>query len=231
MSYAKVFCIGAPKTGTTSIHHALERLGFRHKTWDRDLWLRYKKGDLSAVFEVAEQFDSFDDGPWNNGKLYRKLDRRFPGSKFILTERDPSSWLQSHEEHFTAVRLRTHPYLIWRRSYSVAERRRVLGKYLERNCKVKEYFKGRPDDLLVMNVCDGEGWKKLCSFLSVPRVKEPFPRENVTTERPPRTTYHIWKRIIAGGLDALRHKLKQPVKKAAALWKHSVQRKGSVRHT
>lgn len=218
MSYAKVFCIGAPKTGTTSLHHALKGLGFRHKGWDRDLWLRYEKGDLSAVFEVAEQFDSFDDGPWNNGKLYQKLDRRFPGSKFILTVRKPLSWLQSHEEHFSAVRLRSRPYLIWRRSYSAAKRRRVLGKYLERNCKVKKYFKDRPDDLLVMNVCDGEGWEKLCPFLGVPQVEEPFPRKNVTAESPPRTTYHIWKRIIANGIAALQHSVKQPVKKSATFW-------------
>lgn len=229
MEYAKVFCIGAPKTGTTSLHHALEELGFRHKTWDRDLWQCYKKGELDAVFEAAEQFDSFDDGPWNNDNLYQKLDRRFPGSKFILTEREPFSWLQSHEEHFTAVRLRYNPHLIWRRSYSAAKRRRVLGEYLERNCKIKEYFRGRPDDLLVMNVCGGEGWEKLCPFLGIPRVEEPFPQENVTAERPPRTTYHIWKRIIANGIASLRHSVKQPIKKAVALGEHILREKTPIR--
>lgn len=210
--YAKVFCIGAPKTGTTSVRHALEKLGFRHKGWDRDLWLRFKEGNLDAVFDVAVRFDSFDDGPWNNGTLYRELDRRFPGSKFILTEREPVSWLQSHEAHFTAVRLRNHPYLIWRRSYSVEKRRDVLERYLERNRSVKDYFKDRPDDLLVMNVCGGDGWEKLCPFLNVPLVDEPFPQANITAERP-RTTLHIWKRMIADWHSSLRGAAKRAVKR------------------
>jgi hypothetical protein len=42
---------------------------------------------------------------------------------------------------------------------------------------VKEYFRDRPDDLLVMNICAGEGWEKLCPFLglAIPKVK--FPHE------------------------------------------------------
>lgn len=192
----KVFCIGAPKTGTTSIHHALERIGFDHKTWDKDLWRRYKKGDVQAVYEVAEQFDSFDDGPWNNDDLYKELDQRFPGSKFILTEREPESWIRSHEAHFSAVRLRNHPYLLWRRRYSQRKKQKTLKRYLDRNRAIKSYFQDRPDDLLIMNVCRGEGWEKLCPFLGIPTLDEPFPRENVT-ETKDRSTIAIWRSLIA----------------------------------
>jgi hypothetical protein len=31
-----------------------------------------------------------------------------------------------------------------------------------------------------MNICDGEGWEKLCSFLNKPIPDVPFPKENIT---------------------------------------------------
>ena len=45
---------------------------------------------------------------------------------------------------------------------------------------IKEYFRNRPNDLLVMNICNGEGWKVLCPFLdkSIPDVQ--FPKKNIT---------------------------------------------------
>jgi hypothetical protein len=42
---------------------------------------------------------------------------------------------------------------------------------------VQEYFKDRPADLLVMNICAGEGWEKLCPFLNrdaIPSRDFPF---------------------------------------------------------
>jgi len=40
------------------------------------------------------------------------------------------------------------------------------------------HFKDQPERLLVMNICGGDGWEKLCPFLekSIPNV--PFPRLN-----------------------------------------------------
>ena len=191
----KVFCIGGPKTGTTSLAHALRLVGFRHKTWDRELWLRYKQGDLAEVFRVADVFDSFDDGPWNNDDLYVELDNRFPGSKFILTDREPVSWIRSHESHFTARQLQLKPYRLWRRRYSEAEKREKIQRFQERNERIRRYFEGRPGVLLEMNVCAGEGWEKLCPFLGVISPTSPFPAKNVTAKIP-KTTYHVWRRIL-----------------------------------
>ena len=43
------------------------------------------------------------------------------------------------------------------------------------------YFsKNRPNDLLVMNICDGEGWEVLCPFLNKPIPNVIFPKKNVT---------------------------------------------------
>jgi hypothetical protein len=42
---------------------------------------------------------------------------------------------------------------------------------------VREYFEGRPDDLLVLDVCGGEGWPELCEFLGRPQPRMPFPHK------------------------------------------------------
>jgi hypothetical protein len=39
---------------------------------------------------------------------------------------------------------------------------------------VMEYFKDRPESLLAIDICGGEGWEKLCPFLKLPLRKAPF---------------------------------------------------------
>jgi hypothetical protein len=43
---------------------------------------------------------------------------------------------------------------------------------------VKDYFRDRPEDLLILDICGGDGWEKLCSFLgrSIPQAR--FPHAN-----------------------------------------------------
>ena len=43
----------------------------------------------------------------------------------------------------------------------------------------KKYFKNRPNDLLVMNICSGEGWEVLCPFLNKPIPNVSFSKENI----------------------------------------------------
>lgn len=52
-------------------------------------------------------------------------------------------------------------------------------KYYEHNDEIKKYFKGREKDLLIMNICAGDGWKKLCPFLGKTTLRRPFPKENI----------------------------------------------------
>jgi hypothetical protein len=43
---------------------------------------------------------------------------------------------------------------------------------------VHDYFRERPDDLLVLNICAGEGWERLCPFLGQDVPGIPFPWAN-----------------------------------------------------
>jgi sulfotransferase family protein len=175
--YERLFGIGTARTGTSSLARALVLLGFKHTSWDPTLWDRYERGDYEPIFRVADRFESFDDGPWNGSDFYRELDRRYPRSKFVLSVREAQSWLVSHERHFSTEGARTIPerYLI--PDYA-ARRDEILADYMRRNREAIDYFRHRPGDLLVLDVCGGEGWERLCPFLGLDPPAKPFPHIN-----------------------------------------------------
>ena len=45
------------------------------------------------------------------------------------------------------------------------------------------YFSKREKDLLVLDICGGEGWEKLCKFLHVPVPNKKFPKKFVKNAR------------------------------------------------
>lgn len=155
---SKIFGIGLSRTGTTSLTHALRALGFN-------------------IIHYPTEQQVFD--PNNIGacdipvvRFYKQLDQKFPKSKFIYTIRDKESWLTSMEAHFTRRRASGE------KSWGLSNRIAVYGqeefdrdvfskKYDEHDLDVRNYFKNRPDDLLIMNVCAGDGWEPLTSFLNI----------------------------------------------------------------
>lgn len=166
----KVFGIGFSRTGTTSLTEALTILG-------------YDCVQMPFTMEEIDRHDASTDVSvaWR----FEELDRTYPGSKFILTVRDIPSWLRSCEFHYTKRnRLEYIPEEM--RDFIVDARRRAYGSeffdpvvfekaYHHHVERVSHYFKGRPRDLLVLSVCSGEGWEKLCSFLGRPVPDSPFP--------------------------------------------------------
>ena len=168
----KVFGIGMSKTGTTTLADCLKILGFRsHKSFDLKLKKALlERGDIEAVLQEAEKHQSFEDSPWY--LAYKELDQRFPGSKFILTVRKSSSiHASSSWEH--GVRRGT------RRGPAEDEYTRdKIHTYESHNKAVLDYFKDRPEDLLVICWEKGDGWEELCGFLDLPQPNLPIPRSN-----------------------------------------------------
>ena len=54
----KVFGIGLPKTGTTSLGHCFRRFGFKHRTFDMDLAVQVKRNQLEPVLHEAAKFET-----------------------------------------------------------------------------------------------------------------------------------------------------------------------------
>ena len=139
--------------------------------------VRENKDDNKKLMHGLEHIDFFSD--FSGHIFLKELDEQYAGSKFILTIRDLKSWLKSRERH--VKRNQRNPEYkynfikvdkaAWR-----MERENVLAK-------LNEYFKDRPDDFLIINICGGDGWEKLCGFLKVPVPDQPFPQENITRNK------------------------------------------------
>ncbi|NJL54786.1 hypothetical protein HC928_06025 [bacterium] len=170
---SKVLGIGLSKTGTTSLCTALNLLGI-------------PTIHLPPNLEIIEHFDGAVD--ITVAVAYRFLDRRYPGAKFILTVRELESWLrssQSQQERAIVMNQGNVPKWIEaavRQCYGQWQFDSVLWRttYERHLAEVKEYFRGRESDLLVLDICGGQGWQELHSFLNCEVPLIPFPHEHRT---------------------------------------------------
>lgn len=176
----KVFCIGFHKTGTTSIKKALKILGYRvtgpNGVKDPDI----EKKVVLLADELIEQYDAFQDNPWPI--IYKQLDPKYPGNKFILLLRDPEAWIKSQVRHFGRNET---PMRKWIYGVGCPEGNEevYLKRFENHNKEVIEYFKDRPEDLLIMDLSKGDGWEKLCPFLNKDIPVHSFPHANKAGDR------------------------------------------------
>jgi len=162
----KVFCIGYVKTGTNSVYHALRKLGYRTVRLLR-IGLEPKNGWVFYIKKL--NYDAFTDFPMNQDDLYKKLDKAFPTARFILTVRNPQSFVKSYVNYF-----RDSP----RKITTADQYAQLLDEYNRYNAEVIKYFKDKPNQLLVLNLAEDDGWKTLCTFLQKQIPTTPFPYKN-----------------------------------------------------
>lgn len=162
-SIPRVLCVGYRKTGTTSFGQAMRKLGFSHYGYDPDLHQALLDGDLNRCLDVAERFDSLDDLPWSEPLFVEAFRQRFPGSRYVLLDRDESEWLVSYQRYFK----------------SSANTSQALSRLRLHNTRMLNILGNEPH-LLRMNICSGDGYEKLCPFLGIDYPDIPFPRENAS---------------------------------------------------
>ncbi len=197
-SGSKIICVGFQKTGTTSLKWALEILGYRVGGNKSKLLLPILRNRWHVVLRVLNRYDAVEDNPW--AVIYRQIDRLVPGCKFILTYRDPEEWFGSVERYFRLPRARPpmHEWIYGRGKGLIAvEKENALAIYRKHLEGVQEYFRDRPDDLLVMNIGKGKEWEQLCGFLGCDIPDDPFPhRRDSRQKRKKRNQLHRWFRKI-----------------------------------
>lgn len=187
----KVFGIGLSKTGTSSLGLALNDLGISSIHYPHDPITFQELASANYHLSVLDKYQSITDIPV--APYYPQLDATYPDSKYILTVREPESWLNSIENHWAFMRewaQRDEHFARFSEFITACvygahefERDRFLDVYQKHLTDVTEYFASRPDDLLVMDICNGDGWEKLCPFLNVPIPAQPFPHANRREEK------------------------------------------------
>jgi hypothetical protein len=190
--FNKIFCLGLAKTGTTSLHRAFLALGLKsihHGPPDSKTIAELKRGhdrlieqmrqckqQQEPLLKYIDEYDAYCD---IGGIVYdfELLDRQYPNSKFIYTDRQMDDWLDSMVRHVRRNVENVGKNLYQTNFVEIEEERWRSNKiaHLER---VKAYFQDRPTDFLLMNIIEGDGYNKLCPFLGLEIPDKSFPCKN-----------------------------------------------------
>lgn len=202
----KVFCIGMNKTGTTSMAKLFNEMELPvGPQRPAELLLKdWVKNDFNGLIKYVKYSGiSFQDVPFSLPNTFKVLDKEFPDSKFILTIRDsPEIWYKSlttfHSKMFgkngdlptkSDLEKTKYVYLGWAWELfqlgnppegDIYNKAVLIQHYIDHNNSVLEYFKNKPDKLLVVNLNDQDALKRISRFLNTKKVPSRIPWENKT---------------------------------------------------
>jgi hypothetical protein len=203
----KVIGVGFQKTGTSSLREALKILGYRVKDTSSRPLISILKGDYKRVLRMIRNYDALEDTPWY--MIYKELDKRIPDSKFILTLREEESWYKSVSRHIGMLKNASHEWIYGRgKGLPMYHKDNTIRVYNRHNQEVQEYFKNRPQDLLVVDFTEGDGWEELCGFLGKDIPDVPFPHYNQWQEKKKKQSFYGQKKSIKFYRKSLRNNLK-----------------------
>lgn len=164
----KVFIIGLPRTGTTSVSVALLEQGLTvaHQAFTKQ------------AFMLA---DAVSDAPCFSD--YQQLDTLFPNAKFVYLDRQLDKWLPSMQMllgrmlvHLDKDKGRFHP--VMKRSFNhcfdiwqvedVFDEAHLTACYQRHQQQVMSYFAGR-DDFIAIDISVTGSFAKLLQFINLPK--------------------------------------------------------------
>jgi hypothetical protein len=187
---------GYGRTGTLSLKHALEMLGYHkchhmieviNKPGEPDRWmdaLDNPNVDWDALFAG---FQACVD--WPACHFYKALADYYPDAKVVLTVRDPLDWFNSISATTLSVirprlsdpgsrNLGTELVVKGAFAGNIDDARHAVARFEQHTREVIDAIE--PDRLLVYDV--REGWDPLCAFLGKAVPAEAFPRVNSRDE-------------------------------------------------
>jgi hypothetical protein len=199
--YNKIFGIGYPKTGTTSLAVAIRNLGFDIVHDELSL---FPKAVIDGDFYITEN-ESWDGCCNIYASQYSILDKTYPDSKFILTTRNSKKWFDSlqswrngqeidvlnktshlselydffnvYDEHLT--------FLQHMSMYGIIglNKKICIERYEAHNNSVVEYFADKPGKLLVLPLESSPKYPPVCEFLEQPLPDIKYPHEKKVFKR------------------------------------------------
>jgi hypothetical protein len=164
----KIFGIGMSRTGTASLNVALKKLGF------------FSKHFPASVEEIADY-----DAATGISVCYwhKKLLKIYPESKLILTVRYPTDWVDSMKKimdiEIDLKYTSKHRRILEEANFDLLgavdfDRAGFLNGYKNHITNMMKLYGGR-NNFLVLDICGGDGYEKLCHFLDLPLFLDDFP--------------------------------------------------------
>jgi len=166
MTQNKIFIIGLPRSGTTSICAAMLELGYTvaHTAYTQ------KTFDNAQVIADTPIFAD-----------YKRLDSFYPNSKFIYLTRESELWLPSIKQllqrmfininradgGFNTIIKRCYQETFTPFSLENIESDAFLAKaYSQHDTEIQQYFSTRAQDLLTIDISKPASYQRLLSFLA-----------------------------------------------------------------
>lgn len=179
----KIFQIGFNKCGTTSIYCL-----FKNFTNPKIPSIHWDSGNLAKAIQKNmenniklltgyEEYICFcdmeylGDNHFFSGRLFKQLDKQYPGSKFILNTRNINKWIDSRLNHKTYIERymtcfslnREESIKIWKEDWN------------SHYNTVVEYFNNRKEDLLIYDIEIDNIEKIKCFFSKIEFTINKFP--------------------------------------------------------
>lgn len=202
----KIFCIGFNKTGTTTIARVMKDFGYQlgDQTKSELLLKNWFLRDFKSITDFCNTAEGFQDIPFSLPYTYTVLDNYFHNAKFILTIRDnENQWYDSITRYHSRLwsknntlpsikelKMSNYGYLGFAYDYykyvfntpvtDIYNETILKDTYLAHNNAVMDYFKGKPESLIVINVSHSLDYFRLCDFLEKKPLYDKFPWENKT---------------------------------------------------
>ena len=193
----KIIGAGFSRTGTFSLKHAIQALGFEpcyhgevifQRPDHVEIWntVLQQQPDWQALFSG---YEAGLDSPICF--FWREIRTSFPDAKVILTKRDPNDWYESFaaslypammnperapKEIQGAFKMAKAIVLDHIFGGKFEDRRFAIEIYNKHNDSVEASFTNEKSELLVFEVANG--WAPLCAFLDQPIPHIEFPNTN-----------------------------------------------------
>ena len=157
----KLFCIGLGRTATSSLSVALLKLGY-------EVWHCPILNDSDNIRNYVNKFDALTELPFCCDYNFKDFYNMYPDAQFILTTRNEDKWLNStikYKRMMDIIIDKFPGYGMFTKNFKKFDF--SIDSFRKYNKDVIDFFEDKQDQLLVMNIPDGDGYEKLCKFLNV----------------------------------------------------------------
>jgi len=193
----KVIGAGPPRTGTTSLQAALQRLlgepcyhmlEARSREGHVDLWFRALEGDLSALDDVLAGYVATTD--WPASLFWRELMEQNPDALVVLSHRgNADTWWKSANRTVWALMRRLGDDDPTGAFHARMRAKAGLGANWGDHAAMKEYYNALYEEVVATVPAErlvvwqpSDGWEPICAALGVPVPEQDFVHLNSARE-------------------------------------------------
>ena len=171
----KTFALSASKAGGERVAMMLDALKLEPRCDVKARLTAFdayaKTLDSTKAIEIAHDYRTFYDAPWNAGSLYEDLATHYPRARFVLTVRDSSQWWEEIERELSCASQKQRTSYERANGLGPLDRDAWIQAYETRNDNIVAFFAARSEAhrLLVLQDLDAappkKTWEALCNFL------------------------------------------------------------------